>query len=64
MTTTERQTLDAMQKYGGSFVKALSYLYIAADPANRLEIRSTWPVLWAKYEGYGRDQAKAREAGQ
>jgi hypothetical protein len=64
MTTTERATLDAMQKYGGSFIRALAACYIAADPANRGLIVSTWWHDWQRYAVMGHDNAKAREAGQ
>jgi len=50
MTTNERATLDAMQKYGGSFIKALAAAYIAADPENRALIISTWWPDWQRYQ--------------
>ena len=61
MTTTERQTLNCMIKYGGSFVKALAAAYIAADPWNRAQIKSTWFIEWQRYADMAEDTAKARE---
>jgi len=49
MTTNERATLDAMQKYGGSFIRLLAQCYIVADPDNRALIRATWAGEWARY---------------
>lgn len=39
--------------YGGHFVTKLLPAYRVADPDNREEIRSTWPLLWIKYVGMG-----------
>jgi hypothetical protein len=60
MTTTERATLDAMQKYGGSFIKALAACYIAADPENRGKIQDTWVLEWDKYLHMGEAMNRAR----
>ena len=60
MTTTEHQALDAMQKYGGNFVRALERAYVSADPENRQKIRETWRNEWAKYTRMAEDTAKAR----
>jgi hypothetical protein len=60
MTTTERQTLDCMEKYGGSFIKALAACYIAADPWNREQIMTTWRFEWEKYAAMAEDNDKAR----
>jgi len=60
MTTTERQTIDAMQKYGGSFIRALAAAYIAADPTNRCKIQDTWVVEWDKYLHMGEAMNRAR----
>ena len=60
MTTTERQTLDCMIKYGGSFIRALAAAYIAADPDNRNLIRATWGYDWQSYQAMAADTEKAR----
>jgi pyruvate/2-oxoacid:ferredoxin oxidoreductase beta subunit len=60
MTTTERATLDAMQKYGGSFIKALAACYIAADPSNRKIIQEAWSYYWQQYAAIAEDTEKAR----
>lgn len=44
------KTLDNMEKYGGSFVKALAALARHADFQNLAKIKSTWSEYWDKYE--------------
>lgn len=46
-------TCDAMDKYGGSFVKTLSNLARHADPINLAKIKATWPEYWLEYEKQG-----------
>lgn len=46
-------TVDAMHKYGGSFVKCLAELAEHADPENLKRIKETWPEYWAEYETRG-----------
>lgn len=50
MTQTELYaTFNAMQREGGSFVRALSVAWVYADPDNRALIEQTWPDLVEKY---------------
>ena len=60
MTPIERQTLDAMQKYGGSVIKALAAAYVAADSWNRKLIRNTFFAEWQHYQEMAADTEKAR----
>jgi len=46
-------TVDAMEKYGGSFVKALAELARRADPINLRKIKATWEEYWMQYEKTG-----------
>ena len=46
-------TIDAMEKWGGSFVKALGAAARRADGANLEKIKRTWPEYWADYEKRG-----------
>ncbi len=46
-------TIEAMKKYGGSFVKALAELAARSDGPNLVKIRSTWPEYWGDYEQKG-----------
>ena len=64
-TMNERDcwTVDAMEKYGGSFVQALGNLARHADPTNLEYIKTTWVNLWSQYEDIGkRMEAKGEEA--
>lgn len=41
--------LEAMQRDGGSFVRALANAARFADPENLAKIKATWPEYWATY---------------
>ena len=43
-------TLDNMEKYGGSFVKALANAARHADSINLAKIKETWSDYWHQYE--------------
>ncbi len=47
--TAEYWTLEAMTKYGGSFVQALAVAYRAADPVNRAKLREAFGEYFAEY---------------
>lgn len=47
-------TCDAMEKWGGSFVKALGNLARHADPDNLKKIKNAFPEYWADYEEQGK----------
>lgn len=46
-------TVEAMSKYGGSFVQCLAELLRRADPINKAKIIRTWPDYWNEYERIG-----------
>jgi hypothetical protein len=41
--------LEAMERCGGSFVRALAAAYRAADPLNQERLRAAFPDYWTKY---------------
>ena len=47
--TAEYWTLEAMAKYGGSFVQVLAAAYRAADPVNQATMRSAFASVFAEY---------------
>ena len=47
--------IEAMAKFGGSFVKRLADLMVHADRVNRYKIIATWPEYWLEYQDFGRD---------
>lgn len=46
-------TINAMEKYGGSFVKALGALARSADVPNLIRIKIVWVEYWIDYEKKG-----------
>jgi len=49
MNERDLAVVEAMEKYGGSFVKALAQLAHRADPANLEKIKHTWATYWLEY---------------
>lgn len=49
-TEQDLKTIEAMQTYGGSFVKALAAAATAADMYNLTKIKTAFPEYWAQYE--------------
>jgi hypothetical protein len=43
--------LEAMGKYGGSFVKQLAKLYQTADPINRKTLERSFQDYFTRYDG-------------
>ena len=50
MNEQDLAVVEAMEKYGGSFVKALAALCHRADQSNLAIIKDTWPAYWSQYE--------------
>lgn len=55
MNDRDSYTIDAMEKWGGSFVQKLGQLARRADPINLEKIKATWPEYWSEYEKKGHD---------
>lgn len=49
MSEQDSKVVDAMEKYGGSFVKALAELARRADYVNLALIKITWSNYWLQY---------------
>lgn len=49
VTEEEVAVVEAMEKYGGSFVKALAECFRCADPVNFQRLRATFPDYWSQY---------------
>ena len=56
-TPTDHDTIKAMQLYGGSFAKALSFAAVKADSENLKKIKKTWPEMFQFYEMMARNKA-------
>jgi hypothetical protein len=50
-------TLEAMEKYGGSFVQALAELYRRADIGNRATLIGAFRETFKKYNNITRPEA-------
>jgi hypothetical protein len=44
-------TLEAMERYGGSFARQLAVLYRTADPNHQATLRHAFGILFAQYAG-------------
>lgn len=51
-------TIEAMARYGGSFVKALAECARRADRENLEKIKAAWPQYWADYLEIGKKLEK------
>lgn len=50
MNEKDYKTVEMMERYGGSFVKALAQLAHKADQQNLAKIKETWKEYWREYE--------------
>lgn len=50
MTEQDLKIIEAMETYGGSFVKALAECFRRADPVNFAKLRQTFKDYWLRYE--------------
>lgn len=48
--------IAAMQKHGGSFVKALALAAFAADPDNLDRIKTAFPEMWERYRNLAKEE--------
>lgn len=49
LTEKDLEIIEAMQKYGGSFVKALAECFWHADSFNFVKLKDAFPGYWAEY---------------
>jgi len=61
MNDEDYKTLEAMDKYGGSFVQSLASLARQADPINLQKIKATWPDYWVQYHQMAKEDEKIKE---
>lgn len=50
MDANEMAVVDTMEKYGGSFVKALAEAFRHADRYNFLKLQTAFMQYWKEYE--------------
>ena len=49
MTDKDYKVIAAMEKFGGSFVKALAFAFHRADSTNFKKLKDTFPEYWKEY---------------
>ena len=64
MTAHEEQVIDAMQRYGGSFVKVIAAAYRVADSENRDRLRTAFSGYWAYYGMLAKDAPPPVQSNQ
>lgn len=66
MTPEERTywTIEAMSKFGGSFVQALAECARRADDDNLRKIKDAWQLYWEQYDTIGWRMWKDAEKDQ
>ena len=55
MKASELQTVAAMNRFGGSFVKALANVMIVADENNQVRIETAFPEIFDRYRQMAKD---------
>ena len=55
--TTDQDVLDTMERYGGSFVKALAAAWRRADSENIARLRAAFPDIWECYVAMATEDA-------
>jgi hypothetical protein len=56
----DEHVLQAMERYGGSFIRALAVCWRRADDTNRRVLKGAFPTYWAQYADLA-DRHRARE---
>lgn len=46
---TDADIVEAMERFGGSFVRGLAQLYQRADPVNQVTLRTAFNGYWNEY---------------
>lgn len=49
-STEHHEVLDAMERFGGGFVKALAIAWRKADPTNHAKLMSQFGDYWRQYK--------------
>lgn len=54
MTEQDYKVVNAMLRYGGSFVQSLAACARRADASNLAKIKATWPDYWQEYTNFAK----------
>lgn len=61
MNDHELVVVEAMQKYGDSFVKALAMAFYMADHNNLIRLKKAFPEYWNEYSLWAENERKTNE---
>ena len=50
MTEGDLKVVEMMEKFGGSFVKALAVAFLRSDHVNFQKLKEAFPEYWEEYE--------------
>lgn len=59
MDDQDIEVFEAMEKYGGSFVKALATAMARADAINLAKLKAAFPEYWQQYSEMAEKDAQA-----
>lgn len=54
MESKDLKVVENMEKYGGSFVKALAVCFHKADHINFIKLKVTFSEYWDEYKKFGK----------
>lgn len=54
MSEEELEVVENMERFGGSFVKALAGAFYRADRENFLKLKDAFPEYWDEYENFSK----------
>ncbi len=54
MNPEEHKIVEAMETYGGSFVKALAVCFYRADHSNLIKLKNAFPEYWEEYKEFAK----------
>jgi len=54
MDEEDFKVIENMEKYGGSFVKALAEAFFRSDPDNFVKLRKAFPEYWEEYKNFNK----------
>jgi hypothetical protein len=52
MNEEDFEVVEAMEKYGGSFVRALAQCFYRADDSNLIKLKRAFPEYWEEYKKF------------
>lgn len=59
---TDYEIVNAMERYGGSFARAIAQAATYADPDNLMRLKLAFPKLWSEYTEMARlSQTKGKK---